>query len=283
VQPLTTRRRLLAGGVRRIIFRLLALLGLLAGLGTAPLTVRADQDGPPGAVSAEDVVVVPLLPDLRTVPPADLTVEFARGGRRLLRLANMVWNSGQGPLELAGALNPSTQQTIVIQRLALPDSETVHEYVVGEFVYHPMHGHFHLEDFAVYRVWSLTPEGELHQLVASGDKLSYCLMETNVIDRDNPNFSRRRVHTDCGQETQGILPGWGDRYNAELDGQTIDITHLANGRYALLSTANPTGALLESDYTNNTGAVIIELRNTRVTILGKPGPVLEHCRATGRC
>lgn len=255
---------------------------LLLGL-AGPVSAHAGPDGPPGAEAGDAPAVAPLLPDLRTVPPADLTVEFARGGRRLLRLANLVWNSGTGPLELAGELNPSTQQTIVVQRLALPDSDRIHEYVVGEFVYHPTHGHFHLEDFALYQVWSLTPDNELYQLVATGEKLSYCLMETNVIDRDNPNFTRRRTHTDCGQETQGILPGWGDRYNAELDGQTIDITHLSNGRYALMSTANPTGALLESDYTNNTGVVIIELRNTRVTILGKPGPVLEHCRATGRC
>jgi hypothetical protein len=245
---------------------------------TAPL---AQRDEPPDDMTP--AVAQPLLPDLRTVAPADLSVEFGRGGRRLLRLANLVWNSGEGPLELAGQLNPSTQRTLVVQQLALPDSDEVHEYTVGEFVYHPLHGHFHLEEFAVYEVWSVTPDGELHSLVASGEKLSYCLMETNIIDRDNPNFSRRPVHTDCGQETQGILPGWGDRYNAELDGQTIDITHLANGTYALLSTANPNGALLETDYTNNTGVVLIELRNMRVTVLSHPGAVPDHCRATGRC
>jgi hypothetical protein len=258
-----------------------AVLAMLAGW-TAP-PAWADQDGPLGEERHDAPAPEPLLPDLRTVAPTDLTIEFARGGRRLLRLTNLVWNSGEGALLLAGALNPSTQQTIVIQRLTLPDSEAVHEYVVGEFVYHPTHGHFHLEDFALYQIWSLTPEDELHELAASGEKLSYCLMETNIIDRNNPSFQRQRQHTDCGQETQGILPGWGDRYNAELDGQTIDITHLANGRYALISTANPTGTLLESDYTNNSGVVIVELRNTRVTVIGEPGTALDHCRATGRC
>jgi hypothetical protein len=257
---------------------LLALIGLAIPL--TAWTAPPDPDFDPHTLPATPPS--PLLPDLRTVPPDDLTVEFGRGGRRLLRLANMVWNSGEGALELAGELNPSTQQTIVVQQLTLPDSDQRYEYVVGEFVYHPTHGHFHLEQFAVYQIWSVTPDGELHSLVASGSKLSYCLMETNVIDRDNPNFTRRRTHTECGRDAQGILPGWGDRYNAELDGQTIDVTHLPNGRYALMSTANPTGALLESDYTNNTGVVLIELRNTRVTVLGEPGP-LEHCRATGRC
>lgn len=225
----------------------------------------------------------PLLPDLRTLPPTDLSIEFGRGGRRLLRLANLVWNGGEGALLLAGALNPSTQQTLVVQRLPLPDSEAFHEFVVGEFVYHPTHAHFHLEDFAQYQMWSLTPEGELYQLVASGEKLSYCLMETNIIDRNTPGFERQRRHTECGQEIQGILPGWGDRYNAELDGQTVDITHLRPGRYALISTANPTGALRESDYTNNSGTVIVELRTSVVAVVARPATALEHCRATGRC
>ena len=274
-------RRARPGHLFHWLQRGLALAALVAGWGAAP--VWADEDGPLGEERHNAPAPTPLLPDLRTVPPTDLTIEFGRDGQRLLRLANLVWNGGEGALDLAGTLNPSTQQTIVIQRLTLPESEQVYEYVVGEFVYHPTHAHFHLEDFALYQLWSLTPEGELHLLAASGEKLSYCLMETNVIDRNNPSFQRQRQHTDCGQETQGILPGWGDRYNAELDGQTIDITHLANGRYALISTANPTGVLRESDYTNNSGVVVIELGNSRVTVIGKPGPVLEHCRATGRC
>jgi hypothetical protein len=273
------QRRILARCVR-----VLAASSLLALSVAVPGVTHAAPPSPE-LEPAETQAAVPtlLLPDLRTVAPNDLTVEYGRGGRRLLRLANMVWNSGEGALELVGELNPSTQETIVVQQLDLLDTEDIHQYVVGEFVYHPTHAHFHLEQFAQYQVWSMTPDGELHSLVASGEKLSYCLMETNIVDNTNPSFTRRRTHTDCGQEAQGILPGWGDRYNAELDGQTVDITHLSNGTYALLSTANPTGALLETDYTNNTGVSIIALRNMRVTILSQPPTVPEHCRATGRC
>jgi hypothetical protein len=261
----------------------LAWLVLAAGL-AAPGQVWAAPELPPGEEDIDGAFVAPLLPDLRTVPPADLTIEFARGGRRMLRLANLVWNSGAGPLELTGAFNPETEQTIVTQRLALPGREAMYEYVVGEFVYHPLHGHFHLEDFAQYQVWTVTANGVPVELVATGGKLSYCLMETNIMDRSNPNFARRPTHTGCGQETQGILPGWGDRYNAELAGQTVDITDLPPGRYALLSTANPNGALLESDYSNNTGAVLIELRTTLVTILGQPrAPQAEACRPGVPC
>lgn len=274
--------RFVATSARQRLARSWLLCALVAALAW-PGPALAGPDAPREARAAPAPAVVPLLPDLRTVPPADLTIEYASGGRRLLRLANLVWNSGLGSLELTGELNPSTQQTIVVQHLTVPDSDQPYQYVVGEFVYHPTHAHFHYEDFAVYEIWSLTPEGELHQLLASGGKLSYCLMETNVIDRNNPNFTRQRAHTDCGQETQGILPGWGDRYNAELAGQTVDITHLSPGRYALLSTANPTGALRESDYTNNTGVAIIDLRISRVTILSTPALVPENCRATGRC
>src|SRR5688500_9276147 len=76
---------------------LLALLGLSASLGV--WAAPPDPDFDPHTLPARSPS--PLLPDLRTVPPDDLTVEFGRGGRRLLRLANMVWNSGEGALELA--------------------------------------------------------------------------------------------------------------------------------------------------------------------------------------
>lgn len=240
----------------------------------------------PGAARAQDELP-PLRPDLRTAPPANLSMEYASGGRRLLRMANMVWNSGEGALELVGVFSPASQQTIVIQRLARAAGVGFEEYVVGRFVYHPTHEHFHLENFARYEVWSLTPGGGLHQLVASGEKLSYCLIETDIVDRDNPNFTRTPVHMACGQAAQGILPGWGDLYKADLDGQTVDVTRLSNGRYALLSTANPDAVIVESDYTNNTGAVVVELRNMRVTVIAALDPDLtkpadNQCTATAR-
>ena len=249
-------------------------LALAAGL-ARPGAVHAGADDPPL-----------LLPDLQTVPPSDLSVEYAAGGRRLLRLANLVWNSGAGPLELVGVLSPATQQTMVVQRVAHADGEGFDEHRVGLFVYHPLHEHFHVEDFARYEVWSLTPAGRLYQLVASGAKLSYCLIETDIIDLDLPGFQRTPVHTACGQEVQGLLPGWGDLYKADLDGQTVDITRLSNGRYALLSTANAAGHLRESDDTNNTGAVVFDLRGTTVTVRNVPldltRPAANECTSTAR-
>src|SRR5690349_23949703 len=87
----------------------------------------AGADQPPlGAPEASEAVAAePLLPDLRTLPPSDLYIQPARGGARLLRLANTVWNSGAGPLNLVGALSPSIQQTIVIQQLSFPDSDEI--------------------------------------------------------------------------------------------------------------------------------------------------------------
>src|SRR5688572_16516380 len=108
-----TRDRARPAALPRLLWRLLAVSMALACL-AAPLGVRAAPPVPDKLVEDEPVLV-PLLPDLRTVPPADLTIEFASGGRRLLRLANLVWNSGEGALELAGALSPATQQTLVIQ------------------------------------------------------------------------------------------------------------------------------------------------------------------------
>jgi hypothetical protein len=255
-------------------------------LSASSRAAQAGVDDPPlGANPASTAAPAadPLLPDLRTLPPEDLYITPASGGHRLLHLANIVWNSGLGPLNLIGALSPSTQQTLVIQQLSFPDSDEIEQHLVGLFVYHPQHAHFHIEDFAVYELWSLTTNGELLRPVAHGEKLSYCLIETDIVDNRHPAFTRTRAHTECGQEVQGILPGWGDRYKADLPGQTIDITALPNGAYALLSTANPDRTLLESDYLNNTGTTYLELHNYSVRVVPAPERPLIICRDLGHC
>lgn len=60
-----------------------------------------------------------------------------------------------------------------------------------------------------------------------------------------------------GDDTQrtvrmGISPGLGDYYAAQLADQWVDITGVPAGPATLRATVNPDGAILESDYANNT-------------------------------
>jgi len=222
-----------------------------------------------------------LLPDLQTLPPSDFEIRLS-GSRRILRLANTVWNSGQGALELMGELNPVTRRTKVRQRVYAADGARYDRFV-GEFVWHPGHDHWHFEDFAVYQLWSLTPAGELDRIVASSAKLSYCLIDTDVVAPEHPGYAARRRYRGCGRTLQGLSVGWGDKYDSFLDGQSLDLSGLTDGLYGLVSTTNPNASLVEADYTNNVAIVYLKIVGDGVHV--KPSPELDEkrCRADGWC
>jgi len=74
----------------------------------------------------------------------------------------------------------------------------------------------------------------------------------------------------------GLSRGWGDLYGAGTVGQYLDITGLADGRYRLLvkadgDSADGTDRFLESDETNNSTWVDLQITGDTVTVL-KYGP-----------
>lgn len=218
-----------------------------------------------------------LLPDLRTLAPYDIKITPLAGGMRELRLANTIWNSGQGHLELMGEFNSATSQTRVHQRITTSDGSLL-KHFVGEFVWHPGHDHWHFEDFTLYELWSLKPNGGLDYVVVSSDKLSYCVIDTDPVDRDNPAFSPLRNYFDCGQSLQGLSAGWGDTYKLHLDGQALDITAVPDGFYALVSSVNPGTILLEADYHNNRAIVLLEIRDNRLKMVTPEETRRADCR-----
>ena len=235
-----------------------------------------------GETPVASVGIDGLLPDLRTLPPWNLSIERQSANTRLLRFANTVWNSGAGAIELHGANDWSTLQTTVAQRVFDGDNSYV-DHLVGSFVWHPEHDHWHVGDFATYELWSLAADGATVLRTASSDKLSYCLIDTDVVDSELPGFPDGRIYIGCGRLRQGMSIGWGDTYDADLPGQELDVSDLPDGVYALVSTANPRGHLIEADYTNNGGTTYLELRGNRVWSIPPPAPSLATCRADGWC
>lgn len=273
---------------------------LIAWIWLAARPVQAYQDGqaPPGAPGAagnnwdeygypvydgpEQPAGQPVrpaaahLPDLRTLPPADVNIQLLSEGRRSLRLANTIWNSGQGPLELTSDLNPETQKTRVHQQIYLANGAS-RQHLVGEFVWHPTHDHWHFDELTLYELWSLEADYSLGKVVASSDKLSYCLMDTDVIDRANPGFSTRRGYGGCNRREQGLSVGWGDTYKSTLDGQDVDISHVPDGFYALTSTANPNGVIHEQSYDNNSARVYLSIWGERLNVVSLKQIQMAEC------
>jgi hypothetical protein len=58
---------------------------------------------------------------------------------------------------------------------------------------------------------------------------------------------------------EGISPGYGDDYVPTLEGQYVELDGVPAGRYRLVHRVNPTRALREADYSNNSASVLLDL------------------------
>jgi len=219
-----------------------------------------------------------LLPDLQVLPPFDLHLKYSRQtGKTYLRLAITFWNNGQGPLELRGVFNPASRQTLVWQSL-YTTGPTTREQLAGEFIWHPGHEHWHFTNFAVYELWSVSADGALDRVVASRGKVTFCILETDILDSERPDFSRRRSYAVCGPGLQGLSVGWGDTYDSDLDGQLVESTGIPNGIYALVVRVDPANRILEADDANNTAATYIEFVEGRLYVYEGEAQMLETLR-----
>lgn len=220
----------------------------------------------------EDLFSDRLLPDLQTLPPKDLRLlHDPSTGKILIRFSNSILNSGPGKLELIGTPNQTKDQILVSQRVYAADPEIYDEFKVGEFIFHEQHNHWHLEQFAIYEVWSVGERGILEAVVSSGGKVSYCVMDVSrsITDLAEEMISTPRSYTHCEGEIQGLSAGWVDIYESHIPGQWVDITSLRDGIYALVSTVNPDHLLHEEDIDNNTAVIYFEIRDLILTIIGE--------------
>ena len=212
-----------------------------------------------------DVPNTDLLPDLMPITATlnqnryvDTTTQ---PGRALLRISTEMANAGDGPLELwGGATSGSTQE--VFQRIYQEDGSS-RDVLAGEFVFHSSHSHIHFEGFAQYHLREVNPDGSVGDIVASGGKTSFCLIN---IRQPFPEISRDAlvVHgrggNSCGS-IQGISTGYSDVYGSNLPDQWIDITDVPSGSYFLEVIADPDNSVREVDETNNVTRLQISVSN----------------------
>jgi Ca2+-binding RTX toxin-like protein len=195
-----------------------------------------------------------LLPDL--TPWASQSLGFVydwtiQGNN--LRLTSAIANVGTGALELRGGEIAGEIQE-VYQRIFDTDGSYT-DVLAGTFIHHIEHDHIHFEEFAEFRLRTVTSGGGVGDVVAAGDKVSFCLIDVERYDASGPATPQ---YLSCGQN-QGISPGWADVYTRGLPGQSIEITDVPDGEYWLEVVADPLNHIIEADETNNVTRIKISL------------------------
>ncbi len=200
----------------------------------------------------------PLLPDLVAYPPSDLGLVGSRAdGTLRLKFTTRFSNQGEGPLEVRPESENSAKLLQVVYS-ADPDAPLSEHAEVGHYTFEQRHGHLHIDTFAYYEVWSVDAQGELEEPLVSNPKVGFCLIDAEIAD---PAMTSKemQVYWGCRSEVQGLSPGWGDVYTAQLAMQDLNVSGLPDGRYALVNVINAQENLVESDYTNNRAWVYLRI------------------------
>jgi hypothetical protein len=233
-----------------------------------------------------------LLPDLDQEAPGELsgrTVGSAGTPRFFLGFDSAASNVGEGPLIIEGSRASRRRRDMdVVQRIDGGDGTTRTRRVQAlmRYVRSSDHEHWHLLDFMRYE---LRRSGS--GLIAPDRKTGFCLGDRYEVEAPLEHAKPRPTYTEeCGRGRrnllrlrEGISVGYGDDYDAHLEGQDFDVTGLPAGRYLLVHRVNAARVLRESDYSNNASSMAFELSWPR----GQKSPprvtVIRRCPDSATC
>ena len=212
------------------------------------------------------------LPDVVALPAWGVTT-YHRKGKDFLAFNATEWNAGPGTLVVEG-FRGVDQQLMEAYQYFLVDGAPVSRAPIGQMEYHPVHQHWHFQQFTEYSLL----DAQSGQIAISG-KQSWCLANTDAIDLAVPNANWGAfggdLFTMCGGPgalwiREVLDVGWGDTYSQYVAGQAFDITDLPNGNYYIRVHANPTGSMFEVSADNNVEDRLVKLRgktgNRRVIV-----------------
>lgn len=208
-----------------------------------------------------------LLPDL--IPWADdargyihdWSVDAVSGGRTLLRLSTATANIGVGPLEFVGSTSHPDGTQDVLQRV-YDDAGGHADRLAGQFEFHPEHDHVHFADFAQYNLRAVTEGNGVGEVLATGGKTSFCLLDLDEYDLGLPGAADEPRYSGCNT-TQGLSVGWADVYDRELPDQWIDVTGVPLGPQWLEVVIDPENRIEELNDANNVTRILIDLTAPR--------------------
>jgi hypothetical protein len=250
--------------------RLLLLAGVLVAAGCGGSSHTLSAPGPP--------VGTPLMPDLSPAPPANLHMQVS-GKRWLLQFDSTMVNVGKGSFVLRAKRMDGRWH--VVQDILYSGGGGRSVPLQAKLVWGgDGHNHWHIARIAVTRLVALTSSGRTLSTGGLVDhKAGFCFFDFGRWPSGNDkgaHFSRlscgKRGSTEIGM---GLSPGWADVYPFVLPGQSLDVTHLRDGRYRLIARVDVHDWFREASHRNDTTWVDFDLSthgHLRFATIVKSGP-----------
>ena len=246
---------------------LIVSIAISAGLSSAVL----------GRVVGQQSLSAELLPDLEMAPIYGIQLAASRDGTKmLLRFGTIIYNIGDGPLEVRAGRRRGIVMHRVVQVIARADGSTEKVVQPGEIAYLDTgrgHHHFHLANFVVMRLTPLSHRAG-SPTPRNVRKIGFCLADSvRLSATPGPPYY---AWSGCGDAAarhvkMGISVGWGDDYQPGIAHQDIDVTGLPAGKYRLCATVNPAGQWREKADNVSNNAYWVDVRldvvSGRLTIL----------------
>jgi hypothetical protein len=237
----TTVRRT---GILALLAASVALTGLLAAPAPAPAQTTT------------------LLPDLGMAQLADIRAARVNG-RKAVRYTTIITNTGVGRFEVFGQRSSTSQTEMAVTQRIFDSAggSTTQATAARLFFAGDGHSHWHVRDLESSELIRLDNGNK----VGTGTKHGFCFFDNYDYRLGLPGSPQSPVYTDCGHSTDltvtmGLSVGWGDMYHYTLPDQYIDVQGLPAGRYRLQVTADAQNWFAESDDTNNTTWVNLQLK-----------------------
>jgi hypothetical protein len=237
------------GLVRRLVAASIAFVAVFT------IAVDAASGGSPRAGE--------LLPDLRAVAPYDVRTS-GDGERFVIGFGSTSQNVGEAELKMRGSRASSASLTMSADQLvALKNGKERVYSGAGTFAYitEETHRHWHWLGFMRYELRRATDLSLVNPDVKSG----FCVADRQRVpgydlppDFPDPTWCEQD-NPAATQLVVGMSVGWGDPYEALIEGQEIGVTGVPAGTYYVVHSVNPKRLLRESDYSNNLSAALVHL------------------------
>ena len=226
-----------------------------------------------------------LVPDLVPLPPQDIKIKTREDGAIMLLFSTTYYNQGRGSLELRA--DPKTKgiradiDRDILQRIYRKDEkEKYREKVVGNFLWHQEHQHYHYSDFVTYDLEAVDAPGA-PDLSGMRTKSTFCLRDVSRVDMELDYRAEEANFRVCYKEIQGVSVGWGDTYFYDYPDQGLNISDLTSGTYRLSFHVNPEERLDEISLQNNKSSALLKINMEEKTVevlelIPSEYPTFEH-------